>query len=351
MIFNKENRIKYLGFDDVRFSIIGILILSIVTSYMFNDSFGKEPLLYMLIGWSISLGFTICNWISMRWMLIFLRKKYPAFEDNVKRILILIGIVITTVFSINWAGEVLLKAIFGESVNVGYKTVVPVIIISIMVQALYEAAYYYIRLKRSIREEEQAKQVIVQAQLDALRNQAQPHFFFNSMNTLRDIIDQNSKEEAKEFVNKLSDLYRYILETRESDMVTVTEELAFAKAYIHIQQERFADNLVVNWISDETSHDQLIAPMSVQLLLENAIKHNVVSVKSPLKIDVVVHKNKLTVRNRIHLKSSVILSTKMGLENISKRYQLITGQNIDVINDGVTFSVQLPLISKTKNRA
>ena len=214
-----------------------------------------------------------------------------------------------------------------------------------MTMAIYEAIYYNIRLQKSIRQEERSKQAIVQAQLDVLRNQAQPHFFFNTLNTLRDIIDQNPKEDAKEFVDKLSDMYRFLLEAGNANLISVRDELKFSKAYIHIQSERFGSNMIVNWNIPETSLDLMIVPMSLQLLLENAIKHNIISKAKPLRIDIVVKENKLTVENKIQPKSTQLPSTKLGLANIQKRYALISDTSIKINNDGNRFIVTLPLIT------
>ncbi|WP_438423658.1 sensor histidine kinase [Aquimarina macrocephali] len=227
------------------------------------------------------------------------------------------------------------------------KILIPIILITIMTMAIYEAVYYYIRLKKSIKEEEQAKRVIVQTQLDALRNQAQPHFLFNSLNTLRDIIDQNSKEDAKEFVDKLSDVYRFILQSGNVNLTSLREELRFAKAYIHIQSERFGDNLKLNWHIPKTALDAMIAPMSLQLLLENAIKHNVISKRKPLVIHVEAKDHQLIVQNKIELKSTKIPSTKVGLKNIQKRYALISNKSPEIKNDGNQFTVSLPLLKIT----
>lgn len=346
MLINKEKRIKYLGFNDFWFSVIGIIILSFVTSYLFNSSFFQKHLEEAAITWVISLFFTICNWLFMRTVLIYLRIKFPAFRDNAKRIALVFIIMIISVILIDTLGNILLAYIYGDSYNPASRArvLLPIVIISTMIQAIYEAIYHYIRLKKSVREEEQAKQMIVQAQLDALRNQAQPHFLFNTLNTLRDIIDQNSKEEAKEFVDKISDVYRFILESGNADLIAIRDELKFAKSYIHIQKERFGDNLKINWDIDESKQDALIIPMSLQILLENAIKHNVVSKSKPLVVDVKIEDSCLVVENKIQAKSSQLPSTKVGLINIKKRYALISDKSPLIENDGNRFIVSLPLL-------
>ena len=218
-----------------------------------------------------------------------------------------------------------------------------------MTNAIYEAIYHYVRLKKSILEKEQAKQAIVQAQLDALRNQAQPHFLFNSLNTLRDIIEENSKEQAKEFVDKLSDVYRYLLDSGNANLIELADELRFAKAYIHIQSERFGDNLILNWLVPDSALQLHIVPMSLQLLLENAIKHNVVSKAKPLSITVEVNNEHLIVQNILQPKSTQLPSTGVGLQNIRKRYDLMTNQEIEISNNGAQFTVVIPLLNKTNS--
>ncbi|WP_299887030.1 sensor histidine kinase [uncultured Lacinutrix sp.] len=215
--------------------------------------------------------------------------------------------------------------------------------------AIYEAIYYNVRLKKSIREEEQTKQVMIQAQLDTLRNQAQPHFLFNSLNTLRDIIDHDTKEDAKDFVDNLSGVYRFIIESGNSNLIPLEEELKFAKAYIHIQSERFGDNLQMNWNVPENKLTSMIVPMSLQLLLENAIKHNIVSKAKPLLINVTIEDDFLVVSNKIQSKSTQTPSTKIGLKNIEKRYQLISSKSPIINNDSKCFKVSLPLLNASNN--
>ncbi|WP_299180108.1 sensor histidine kinase [uncultured Aquimarina sp.] len=354
-LFNKQKRIQYLGFDDVRSCLIGIFIISFITNYLFNTTPERNTFDLIFIGYAVNVFFTICYWLLTRNILIFLRKKYPDFKDDKKRIIILILLVVCVVVVVDYVGGELTARfirIFGYSSNhrVELKVLIPIVIITVMVMAIYEAIYLYNRLKKSIREEEQAKQVMIQAQLDTLRNQARPHFLFNSLNTLRDIIDQDSKEEAKVFVDNLSDVYRFIIESGNSNIISLEKELKFAQAYIHIQSERFGENLQVNWDIPEDKLSIMIVPMSLQLLLENAIKHNVVSRSKPLIINIAIIEDSLVVSNEIQAKSTKIPSTKIGLKNIEKRYQLISNKTPVIIDDGENFTVKLPLLNPSNQK-
>ena len=346
-LFNKARRIKYLAFDDIWFVIVGILLLSFVTDFLFSGgSFSRHPFLEAVINWSVSLMFATANWVIIRAILIGLRKRFPSLKDNNKRIPLLFLSIVTIVLLVDYAGNAFLGFIFGNSYYhpLRSRIVLPIILISMMTMAIYESIYYYIRLKKSIQEEEQAKRAIVQAQLDTLRNQAQPHFFFNTLNTLRDIIDQNTKDEAKEFVDRLADIYRFILEAGNANIIPLRDELKFAKAYIHVQNERFGDNLKVKWDIPEDVRNKLIIPMSLQLLLENAVKHNIVSKAKPLEVSVRASDGKLTVHNRLQPKSTQLPSTKLGLKNIQDRYALISDSQVEVHKSERYFEVSLPLL-------
>lgn len=353
-LFNKKNRIQYLGFNDLWFSILGIFIISIIANYLFNNPSERESIDLVLIGWIAALTSVICDWFIIRSILIFLRKKYPDFKDDFKRIIFLLFAIVGVILLVDFTMGFLLAKLFtflgyNSSHMMILKVLLPIILIVIMIMAIYEAIYYNVRLKKSIREEEQTKQVMIQAQLDTLRNQAQPHFLFNSLNTLRDIIDQNSKDDAKDFVDNLSDVYRFILESGSTNLISLREELKFAKAYIHIQSERFGDKLKVNWNISEYALASMIVPMSLQLLLENAIKHNIVSKTKPLIINLETKDDQLIVSNKIQAKSTQTPSTKIGLKNIEKRYQLISSKSPIINNNGDYFKVSLPLLKAQNN--
>ncbi len=255
MFFNKEKRIQYLGFDDFWFKTLGILILSFATYFLFSNPFQEHPLAETIINWVVSLLFSTIDWLIIRAIMIQLRKKYPELKDSATRLMLFIAAIFTTVIVVDYVGMYLLSPLTNEDYSfiARSKALLSIVLISTMTMAIYEAIYFYVRLKKSIQEEEQSKQAIVQAQLDVLRNQAQPHFFFNTLNTLRDIIDQNPKEDAKKFVDSLSNIYRFILESGNANLIALHDELKFAKAYIHVQSERFGENLKVNWTIPEDS--------------------------------------------------------------------------------------------------
>ena len=336
-----DKRYQYLGFNDRWYMLIGILVLAMITTLLFSNTLENPN--EFIFSYLVSMCFTIMNWVSMRFIMIRLRKKFPDISDSLKRNVIYFFTILGVIVLYNEIGELLLRSIFGPSYHgPDFKGNLVVALISIMVMAIYEAIYYLSKIKEYIVKEEKANQVLVQSQLDTLRNQAQPHFFFNSLNTLRDIIETDSKKDATRFVDRLADVYRFILETGKANIVTVEEEMAFAKSYLYVQSERFGNNLKVVWDIPKGQELKRMIPMSLQLLLENAIKHNVISKAKPLEITISSKDDEIAVTNNLQPKTTMLSSTKIGLSNIVKRYELL-GQEIPKIEKTASyFRVVLP---------
>jgi len=186
------------------------------------------------------------------------------------------------------------------------------------------------------------------AKFESLKNQLDPHFLFNSLNVLTSLIGENPNQ-AERFTTKLSKVYRYVLEQRNKDLVPIEEELKFAKTYMELLGMRFEDAVKFN-IPDIISTNELkIVPLSLQLLLENAVKHNVVSTSKPLTINIYEEDNYLIIENNINPKEALGKSTKIGLQNIADRYGLITQRGVKIKNNNKKFKVSLPLLIKMNN--
>ncbi len=197
--------------------------------------------------------------------------------------------------------------------------------------------------RNSLAELERFKKENAEVRFESLRSQLNPHFLFNSLNTLSALVYEDS-EKAALFIRELSDVYRYILENRENDLVALTKELHFAQSYIQLIQLRFGENIKVdNEVSTDQDHFR-IAPLTLQLLIENAVKHNVISKKRPLTIDISIEENILVVKNKLQPKDTKEYSNEMGLKNIKNRYAFLTDRAVEVTEDGQEFIVKIPLI-------
>ncbi len=195
-------------------------------------------------------------------------------------------------------------------------------------------------------ENERLKQQSLQNELMALKNQIDPHFLFNSLNSLTSLIRENEK--ATNFVKKLSHMYRYILQSGESDLVSLREELKFTESYTHLIRARYRDRFSIDIQIDDRYLDLEIPPLALQLLVENAVKHNEISTKNPLTVRIYFKNDALYVENPIQPRTVLKEGTKNGLLNLKKRYVLLLKKEVKVHTKNNTFVVELPLVFKTK---
>jgi LytS/YehU family sensor histidine kinase len=185
------------------------------------------------------------------------------------------------------------------------------------------------------------------SQFESLKAQVNPHFLFNSLNVLSSLIFIDPNKAAK-FVRQLSKVYRYVLEHKDLDTIRLRDEEPFIDSYIFLLKTRFDQNLTVEKDLPETIMDKRVAPMVIQLLIENAIKHNVVSKVKPLTIRLHLSDEYLEVRNNLQLKSSTEVSSGIGLKNIRKRYEYLTNKKVEVLETDGFFTVRIPLIENDK---
>ncbi len=205
--------------------------------------------------------------------------------------------------------------------------------------------FYFTEYKTKWMEAEELKRMSAQAELQLVKSQINPHFLFNNLNVLSALVMKNNNE-ANRFIEEFSKVYRYILTNHDKELVDIKTELDFIKPYIFLLQKRFSDGLDITINVPQSYENFYIIPASLQMLIENAIKHNIISKNKPLHIDVHINgNNTIVVSNNLQLRESVEGSTKIGLANIIKRYWLVSGRNVEVKQDDNDFTVTLPLLS------
>ena len=183
------------------------------------------------------------------------------------------------------------------------------------------------------------------AKFESLKNQIDPHFLFNSLNVLSSLIEENP-ENAQRFTTSLSKIYRYVLEQKDKELVSVNEELAFAKTYMNLLKMRFENSLFYEMPTDAINPEAKVVPLSLQLLLENTVKHNVVSEQRPLYIRIFVEGDYLAVQNDYQKKEVLQDRQGVGLQNIVNRYGIITIRKVLIIQNEKTFTVKIPILTK-----
>jgi sensor histidine kinase YesM len=208
---------------------------------------------------------------------------------------------------------------------------------------------HFIYLYKGYQENKVKQQKIIagtaNAKFESLKNQIDPHFLFNSLNVLSSLIEENP-ENAQRFTTSLSKIYRYVLEQKDKELVSVEEELAFAKTYMNLLKMRFENSLFYELPTTITNPEAKVVPLSLQLLLENTVKHNVVSEQRPLNIRIFMEGDYLAIQNDYQKKEVLQERKGVGLQNIINRYGIITNRKVLIEQNEQTFTVKIPVLTK-----
>ena len=222
---------------------------------------------------------------------------------------------------------------------------------AIMISAIGHARGFMAAWKNSTKKEVVEQKLIAKsanAQFESLKNQLDPHFLFNSLNVLDSLIEENPVQ-AQRFTNSMSKIYRYVLEQKDKELVSVEEEIDFAKTYCELLKTRFEDAVTFDFNISEEDKKGFVVPLSLQLLLENSIKHNFATSSKPLNIKIFTEKGNLIIENNLQTRELPNTSTGVGLANIVSRYNLLTERNVFVEKSEAFFRVKLPILTEKMN--
>lgn len=337
-----ENRL-----NDVWARLVGIPLLAIVI-IIFGDEFATSMSLERFLAKLLQdMIYVALYWHITRWLFIFMRKKYPLFRDTSKRIslqivaLFLLMLVCALIFG--YINVYLLgdreKTLLPEFRNIMIKSC----ILLGLVTVVYECVYFFGRWKNSLIESERLKKENLVAQFELLKNQISPHFLFNSLNALIALVPENP-DLSVQFIQRLSNVYRNVLSHNDQDLIGFSAEIDFLDDYVFLNKMRFGDNLQILYFLPADLTGFSIIPFTLQMLVENAIKHNIVSIRKPLTIRIEIVNEQIQVINNLQKKTSGLQSTKVGLINIINRYQLLSNRAVEIIETAEIFSVAVPLI-------
>jgi two-component system LytT family sensor kinase len=335
--------------NDKWMRIVGVPLLALAGQWMMYGYTNTPYPDDWRIPFFFTLG-TIIVWELNRWGIILSRRHYPELAQTRQRVLyqliwffIFSSIIrITQTFFYHiiglWPSEdyLLFKPYF-------FNTLVSVVG-TIQVAAYYEGVYLYQRWKVSFTEAQELKKVNLQSQLDSLKTQINPHFLFNNLNSLSSLITSDA-EQAERFLDELSSVYRYLLQQNNRDLCPLIDEISFINAYFHLLKTRYGDGIFMENRVEGTYMRYLIPPLTLQILFENAIKHNVISVNRPLTIRLYTQDNNLYVENNLQKKKLAVPSNQIGLQNIMMKYKLLDHSSVIVHHDDEKFLVRVPLIS------
>lgn len=325
--------------------LIGVPFLTFLL-FVFDCS---DPIYYFYQLLSF-FALSIILWEGNRWITILLNK-HVLWENNVTiRILIQLGINLcfttwTTYFYARW----LYFSFFDGIYEIGplFKHYLFItIIISLLYNAIYSGEYFFNKWKNTLVETEELKRQNLVAQYESLKNLINPHFLFNSLNTLIGLINDDKKV-AIQYGEYFAKVYRYLLDHRDDKTVFLQDEIEVVDKFIFLFKARYGTSFHADVRVQSKVMNKLIVPLTLQMLLENAIKHNIISKQNPLTIQIYVENDEyLVVSNNLQKKNSSEVTTRLGLTTIIKRYRFITEREVIVTKTQEEFIVKIPLIDE-----
>ena len=307
----------------------------------------KQLLLIFAYNQVYAVVFYMANFFFFRYMLRRFKESFFTIKNLARVIFGVIGVTLFCIIILRFVqeiyieGENLKEFISGEKAEYYYI----VLIISVLVSSVFLIIFYY----RFTQEKKVKEQKIIagtaSAKFDALKNQLDPHFLFNSLNVLTSLIEENP-EAATKFTTALSKVYRYVLEQKNKDLVSVEEELKFATLYMSLIKMRFEDSIVFTLPEKLSNPEAKVVPLSLQLVLENAVKHNIVTPAKKLHISIQEEDGNLIVKNNSQPKQVIKASTGVGLKNIKQRYYLLTDRPVLINKTDKEFCISIPILTK-----
>lgn len=340
---SKGSYINDIGFRLILIPAFGIIIplmTGMINAFNFSNWQVKLSFLY-------TIGIAAIIWQGNRYLHFSMRSYFDWHNKPVKKVLILLfsiafyTIPVSILLLVGWYN------LFGEGLvnwNIVWNSTLIILIAVVFITHVYETVFLVKETESEMIKNEQLERTKAEAELEALKNQIDPHFIFNSLNTLSHLIEEKPVK-AKLFNDNLAEVYRYILQNKARDLVLLKEEMLFLENYFSLLKIRFEKAVEMETAIDEKEMEHyLIPPISLQLLAENAIKHNEFSESIPLCINIRLINDELIIHNPVRKKYLGKPSSKIGLLNLQERYKLTTGKEIIIKEEEKDFTVILPVL-------
>jgi sensor histidine kinase YesM len=338
---NKRVPIKWI------IAIIISILIGVVTSLLFGGTLNKPLISYLWnAGYSVSIGLPLfANGYIFDW---FANRYIDWIKSPAKSVLLALTLHLfyssIVIFVVNWFWLVVVSNNELEDLwKLNRGTIISEYIIFVIIASIIYAISFFKAWRNAVQESEKVKSEALSLKYQVLQNQVNPHFLFNSLTVLGSLIDLDVPK-AKIFTRELSLFYRDLLMFKDRDIISLKEEIDFVKRYIYLQQIRFGEALQVEIIANKKVEGKVI-PLSLQALIENAVKHNEISQANPLKIIVAISDDyELIVENNLQPKTIIEETSKTGLQNLAGRYSFLTGKEMIITKNNHYFRVSLPLI-------
>lgn len=331
------------------FSVLtGLLIVILITPESFASWQGIQKIWPSLL---MSISYTFALWIGNGYLDEYLDQWVRWIDKPVKRLVL--GVVVMFLYS--GAVILLIEFVMAKLVwevrcqctltwgDYYVKNLYLPLAITVAITTFLNSRKFLLEWRRSAIEAERLKNDYLASQYQSLKDQVNPHFLFNSLNTLTYLVYE-SQDQAAQFIKKLSEVYRYVLDTREREAVLLSEELSFVRSYVFLQKIRFEESLQVE-INVPNEGAYHVPPLALQMLLENALKHNELSDENPLRVAIYTDSESyLTIENNAQPKEIRETSSGIGLANIRARYAYLTEKKVVVTHKNQRFVVKIPLL-------
>ena len=335
--------LKNKGFKFVGYLIIGMIFYLIL---LFINPWDYEVTASVFLEMSVELFVTWFGVILIMELGFFITKKldkyFPWRSSIGKRILVQVLVQIILVSLVVIFLKLSMPHLFIDS-TVFRQTFFIGVVLSLLSSTIFTAGSFFVQWNEASIKASKYEKKVAQAELDLLKRQINPHFLFNNFSTLTSLIEEDAQM-AVEYVQRLSIIYRHILKEEELHVLPLCEELDFINSYLFLYKTRYQDSLIVEVDIPDNLLQKGIATATMQLLVENAIKHNSISRQNPLKIEIFRENNFIVIKNNINPIVKPVESTGIGLRNISYRYELLSKKAIAIEQTKETFLVKVPLL-------
>ncbi|MFT3824423.1 MAG: histidine kinase [Chitinophagaceae bacterium] len=337
--------------NDKWFRIIGIPSVAMLANLLFYHNGFRNSTVAFWDNFMVEFMIVGLNWEINRLYIIYSRRRYPYREDIKKRIITgIIGhFLITSALMCSLVYILDITHFYGSSVHFTFPSsylynIYMGNLFAILIIGIYEGIYYFRKWHVTSVEAEALKKENLQSQLDSLKREINPHFLFNNLSSLSSLIMEDQLQAVK-FVKELSSVYRYLLQANDSDLTTLDRELNFIDNYFHLLKTRFGEGIILETNISEQYSQFMLPPLTLQVLVENAVKHNSILPEKPLRINLYTDEaNNLIVINNLQRRHSAVLSNKLGLRNVITKYRLLNHRNVMIKQTDSVFQVIIPLI-------
>lgn len=324
-------------------SLFGLIpLVGLVIAVIYLISFGIYDISLSIKYTIHAITITAGLWLGCQKIVSILWKKYPWEINPLKHLFIEISAILAYTLLFSYVLYIL-ERVFWEiprMASTGFEIFIT-LLITFLITSVYESIFFYEQWKYNFSKSIRLEKDNLEARYEALRAQINPHFLFNSLNSLSSMVADNKP--VVDYVQNLSDLLRYMMTSGEKELVLLSEELGILRSYITLHLTRFSGSLEIKVDIPENMHNGAVPPLVLQMLVENCMKHNVISKERPLRVNIVANNESITVTNNLQRRSTVV-STGQGLDNIRGRYAFFTSASVEVFENDEIFEVKIPVL-------